>query len=112
MAQHRPPTNALRRERPRDACLAQGHLDHAVHELLGQTDPSGKALALAARILDVQDTLSESTGPASSAPPSGGATSSLEAAVRHLLVATDPVAAGALAELQRVLVEVNDHGQR
>jgi len=112
VAQHLSPTKALPRDRPlrSDSGLAQAHLAHAAHELLSQSDPSGKALALAARILDVQDMLSEATGPASSVPPSGGATPSLEAAVHHLVLAADSVAKIALAELRRVLVEMNDHG--
>ncbi|CAL8973140.1 hypothetical protein PROP_01094 [Propionicimonas sp. T2.31MG-18] len=95
-----------------DAVIAQAHLGHAVHELLSQSDLSGDALALAARILDVQDTLSEWIGPASSVPPSGGAKSSLESAIHYLVLAADPVANNALAELSRVLVEVNHRGQR
>ncbi|QLQ15530.1 MAG: hypothetical protein HZY73_07360 [Micropruina sp.] len=41
-----------------------------------------------------------------------GAKPSLESAIRHLVLAADPVAENALAELKRVLVEVNDRGQR
>jgi hypothetical protein len=95
-----------------DAVIAQAHLGHAVHDLLSQSDLSGDALALAARILDVQDTLSEWIGPASSVPPRGGAKPSLEAAIHHLVLAADPVAKDALAELRQVLLKVNDRGQR
>ena len=95
-----------------DALIAQAHLGHAVHEMLSQSDLSGDALGLAARILDVQDALSEWIGPALSVPPSGGAKPSLESAIHHLVLAADPVANNALAELRRVLVELNDRGQR
>lgn len=95
-----------------DVAFALAHLEHAVHDLLNQPAPSGNLLSLAARILDVQDMLNEKAGPAEAVQPSGGAVRSLEAAVRHLILALSPVVDDALAELQRVLVEMSDHGQR
>lgn len=106
------PPPAQARQMTSATALAQAHLEHAVHELLRQSDLTGKAVALAVRILDVHDILSEATGPAATVHASGGAARSLEAAVRLLVLATDPVTEEAQAELQRILVELNDHGQR
>lgn len=95
-----------------DAAIAQAHLEYVIHKLLAQSDLSGRALALAARILDVKDILSEAAGPAARVLPRGEEAQSLEAAVHHLVRAADPVTVGALTELQRILVEMTDHGQR
>lgn len=95
-----------------DAAIAQAHLEYVVHKLLTRSDVSGRALAFAARILDVKDILSEAAGPAAAVLPRGEEEQSLEAAVHHLVRAADPLTEGALTELQRILVEMTDHGQR
>jgi FPC/CPF motif-containing protein YcgG len=95
-----------------EAVLARAYLEHAVHELLRQPDLNGDAIALAARILDVEDILSETMGAAATVPPCGGAAQFVTAAVYHLVLAADPVSESALTELQQILVEMHDHGQR
>ncbi len=94
-----------------EASLAQAHLEHAVHELLTRSDPSGHALFIAIRVLDLQEALREATGPASVAS-SGSVTRSIEAAVRLLINAEGLVAQEVLVELHHVLVDLSDHGQR
>lgn len=90
---------------------ALGHLRQAGHQLLGQSDPSGRALLLAAQVLDLEELLRELEVEPTYVPATASAASSMAAASKHLIGAAPVVPSSVWPALQNLLDQVG-HGQR
>lgn len=90
---------------------ALGHLRQAGHQLLGLSDPSGHALLLATRVLDLEELLRELEVEPTYVSAAASAASSLAAASKHLICAAPVVPSSVWPALQNLLDQVG-HGHR
>jgi len=97
-----------------EAELAQalGHLRQASHQLLSADDPSGRALVLAAQILDLEEVLGDLEVEPTYVSAVDTASQSLVIAIRHLIQAAPLVPSSVWPRVRSLLAEADDHGNR
>lgn len=91
---------------------ALGHLRQASHQLLSAADPSGRALLLAAQILDLEDLLGELEVEPAYESAADTAMQSLVNASWHLMQAAPLVPSSVWPTLRSLLAKTDVHGNR
>ncbi len=91
---------------------AIGYLRQAAHDLLRNPDPTGHALILAIRVLDLADVLGELDVEPALVPASASAVQSLTAAAELLGQVANRMPAEVWPALNNVLAQVDVHGHR
>lgn len=89
---------------------ALGHLRQAAHQLLAADDPTGRSMALATEILDIENLLEELGIEPAWVPTSPAPAQSLTAAARLLSNAADMLPSDIWPTLHTVLLEADGHG--
>lgn len=89
---------------------ALGHLRNASHELLRSREPTGRALALAVQVLDLENRLSELGTEPSLVPNTSSVQDSLRTASRLLGRSPHRVPSEIWPALSDALGQLNDHG--
>lgn len=95
-----------------DIARALGHLRQASHQLLSLADPTGQALLLAAKVLDLEELLGELDVEPTYESAASTAMHSLVNASRHLIQAAPLVPARVWPILRSLLAETDGHGNR
>jgi hypothetical protein len=91
---------------------ALGYLRQAAHQLLSDPDPTGRALRLAAQVLDLQELLGAPSLEPVFTPGTSSAVHSLLAASRLMSQVARVVPSEVWPALQILLAEAGDYGQR